>query len=265
MDNSILFEEPATENMRFCLRLEHLQQQVRLTHMGTSSTDSYHCVLAIIELLKLLERHDLRTKLSQELVRLLTACKRLQSMSDVDSLKLMQLIEQLEHLCSNIHNNKGMFAQDLRENEFIQCIYRSHAIPGGMCRHHLPGFYLWLTEISDKSHSDIKTWLKSFDEIFSIVSVILRFTRECSNTQRHIAYSGFFQMALDAQLPCQLIRVRYPRDFDVFPKISIGRHGLGIRFLSPNLNGRAQQSLGNIAFELAICYSLVTTNCRDIA
>ncbi len=248
-----VFEQPATEQIRFCLRLEHLKQQLQLSRMGTGFWDSYHCVCAIVDILRLLDRHDLRTKLNQELSRLLMVCRKLSNLPHIDRDKLALLQEQIDHHCTMIHQAKGMFAQDLRDNEFIQTIYRFHMHPGGTCRHQAPGFHLWLMLPSEQRHQDIETWLKSFNDIFAITGMILQIIRDSGAPKRYRAESGFFQMPLDPQNPAHLIRIEYPSELSIYPKVSTGRHGLSVRFLEFKLDNPAEQSPLNIEFMLTLC------------
>lgn len=253
MENSILFEQPANEIMRFCLRFEHLQQLVKHHQTGNDAWDSYHCVEAIVDLLGLLDRHDLRTKLSQELSRLLYNYKRLSKNPDIDSAKLEYVIRELDDLSTMIHQAKGKFADQLRENVFIQSIYRRMTQPAGFSQFQTPGLHLWMTLPEEKRARDIRGWLTQFDDIFAIINLMLRVTRDSSVPRRYTAESGFFQMALDPQMPCQLIRLRYATTCHAFPKISFGRHGVSIRFLQASMTEQAEQSPLNIPFELGVC------------
>ena len=70
MVGSIIYEQPANELLRTCLRLEHLFTQLDYHYQNCVSL--YHLRSAIrllLEIINILDRPDLKSKLSQEFHR----------------------------------------------------------------------------------------------------------------------------------------------------------------------------------------------------
>ena len=53
---------------------------------------------------------------------------------------------------------------------------------------------------------------------------------------------------------CQLVRVMLPRDSDLFPEISGGKHRFTVRFLhQPDFTARPQQTAADVEFAMQCC------------
>lgn len=249
----IVFEQPANENIRLCLRFEYLHNKALFFLHGHSQWESRCCVNAIIELLHLLDRPDLRNKIAQEITRIQSNMKRLQQTPQVNHAKLDSLIQEFNSIARTLHQNNGKFGDSLRLNDFIMSIYHLNNAPGGTCESNAPKFHLWLEQSPKKRMHDLAAWLDGFNDIYQVTSLLLNLVRQSAMPVRHIAKAGFYQTSLDAQTPCQLIRVQIPMSLQVFPKISCGRHGVNIRFLGEDFSERSQQTEQDIEFDLACC------------
>lgn len=248
--DTILYEHPLHEHVRVCLRLEMLFNKAQQLLHGTSTWDTHHCLATIIELINVLDRPDLKAKLTQEFKRYLNHLNRLNSAAAVDQSKLKLVIDELETLVENFHQAHGKLAQDLRDNDFITHVRQHLLSPGGTCSFDTPGYHFWLQQPREVQERDLSNWLNSLDQIHSAVTQLLRLTRESGSTHLMTAYQGFYQTALD--LPCKLIQVRLPAKLSVFPEISAGRHRLCVRFLIPTFS-KPTQYKEDITFELTYC------------
>lgn len=249
----VLFEQPGNEHIRVCLRLEHLRNKANYFLNKTSVWDNCSCLATIIELTNLLDRSDLRNKFAQEVGRQLYNLSRLQQTPQVDHNKLSNIIQQLENISTTLHVNNGKFADSLRQNEFIKSICRHHNTPGGICEHNTAALSLWLAQPLDTRQGQLRTWFSSFQDIFQVTNLLLHLVRTSNQAVLQKATDGFFQTHLDPQTPCQLIRVSIPLCYQVFPNISLGKHGVNIRFLEANLTDRSQQTERDIDFQFACC------------
>ena len=247
------FEQPVNEQVRVCLRIEHLLKKANYFLSGTDQWDSMASLQAINDLVILLDRPDLRSKLSKESSRQLSTLRRLQQSPGVNLNKLDQVIRTLEHINASLHGNKGKFAHPLRENEFLSSIRQHQYSPGASCSFNTPDMQSWLAQAPQLRRQDLTQWMGQFEDVKSIVSTILSLIRESGVPVSKTAEQGFYQMALDPQMSCQLVRVSIAENMNVFPQISVGRHALNIRFNELNLKSRAVQSTQDIPFELTCC------------
>lgn len=249
----ITFEQPVNEHMRASLRLEHLLEQAHYSYKGDLLWDSRYAIAAIIEILSILDRPDLKPKLTKELCRHQANIARLAQTPHVDTKKLHNILSQLEVITNSLQNLSGKIGQQLRENEFLNSIRQHLSNPGGACNFEVPNYQLWLSQPQEQRVATLKTWLEEFNIVQSAITLMMQLVRESSLGQPKTAEAGFFQTPLDPQLPCQLIQVSVPKNLNVYPEISAGRHGIAIRFYDLSLSNRPKQSPANIDFDLTIC------------
>jgi len=250
---SVSYDYPNNELIRVCLRIEHLYEGIEYFLQGTHHFDHHTCLSLIIDSLNLLDRPDLRSKFAQEISRQHASLSRLAQTPEVDHAKLTDVIKDLEANLQRLHGESGKFADDLRHNEFIYSIRQQHAIPGGTCSFSTPGYHLWLQQSHQMRADHLESWLQALSDIYTISQSVLRLVRNSAMLKAEVAQSGFYQTSLDPQTSWQLIRVVLPAEYTVFPRFSIGRHGLSIRFLEASLHDRAQKTDTDIQFDLACC------------
>lgn len=250
---NIVFEQPVNELMRACMRLEHLFHQA-IQHMtSTSVWGSRTALNAMTDILSILDRPDLKTKLTKELCRHLASFGRLEQTPHVDRQKLSHVLIELENVIDKLQATNGKFAQDLRDNEFLSSIRQHLLNPGGACSFDIPAYHLWLQRPPAERTVNLKSWFSQFIVIQTAINLLLRLTRGSSIPQPKTAQEGFYQTTLDAQLSCQLIQVILSADTDLFPEISVGRHGIFIRFHTLSVQGRPMQTSQDVHFKLSTC------------
>lgn len=249
----IIYEQPVNEHVRVCLRLEHLFEQLIHWMHGASSWDSRAAVASLLEILNVLDRPDLKTKLVKELSRYSTVLARFASIPNIDKTKLNSIQQELDHTLRNLHSIQGRFAQELRENEFLANVRQYLANPGGGTNFEVPEHHYWLNLPANERLTNLTEWMAHLRIIHKAISLTLRLIRQSNPAELHIASNGFYQAALDAQAACQLVRISLPRHIPVYPEISVGRHGISIRFYTLNLHERSIQSQEDIKFHLTCC------------
>lgn len=257
MINEIVYEQPVSEHIRVCLRLELLFQQAKYRLQAGSVWDSRAAIITLIDILNLLDRPDIKTKLTKELCRYLSILSRLEKTSEVDHQKLSTLLIELENVIDALQSARGKVGQDLRDSDFLSVIRQYHSNPGGIAEFDSPAYHLWLRQSVSQHQQDLENWFKEFESIQAAVNTVLKIVRTSAAPENKVAKGGFFQEVLDASTSCQLIRVILPPNVKLFPAISVGRHGLCILFhsLPPNLIGeRAKQfDKGDVSFKLLTC------------
>lgn len=254
-DKMITYEQPLNESMRICLRLEHLFNQLQ-QHITQHNVDSSRiAVSALAKTLDVINRPDLKSKLSQMLTQHATMLAQLEQFSQVNPERLREILDQLDQLISSFHQQKNRIGERLRNNEFINQIRLREHNPGGACAYSSPSYALWLKKPPEQRIKDLKNWATEFSELRQIVELTLYLTRNSSEAQKVMTKAGFYQQNLDSTLPCEIIRVNVPLQYNVFPEFSVGRHRLAIRFLNPCYqdDGHPTQIAENIEFELTCC------------
>lgn len=253
LSEPIIYEQPINEHIRACLRLEHLFNQMGYWLRGQSIWETRAALAALIEILNVLDRPDIKAKFVKELSRYSAALAKFADTPHIDVTKLTAIQHEIEHVSHQLHAMQGRIAQSLRDNDFLTSV-RTHLInPGGGCSFDVPAFHCWLqTPLSERT-AQLTFWLGQLKNIRLAVDLTLRLIRQSSAPELREAHEGFYQAPLDPQSPCQLIRVITPHGLGAYPEISVGRHGISIRFYTLNLAERPTQTKEDIKFQLTCC------------
>lgn len=253
MAENIIYEQPLSEHLRICLRLEQLFRDAQHGIKQESEVDARMALIAILEIVNIMERPDLKTKLVKALGQEASRLSVLEQSPDIDSKKLKELLNDLDKLSDYLHSSPGKLVQTLRENEFLNNIRLQLSKPGGPNSFSAPAFHFWLLQSPEQRNRDLLKWFTNLEKVQNVVNVLLQLARETGKFQLKFATQGFYQETLDLSLPYQLIRVSLPVERKVFPEISVGRHHLAIHFFSPNFEGRALRASHDLQFKLACC------------
>jgi len=254
---SITYEQPLNEHIRVCLRLENLFIQLNDRIMEPAIDSSKTSLTAILRTLDVINRPDLKSKLTQALTQHTTSLEKLEKFPEVDSKRLREILLQINLLMNSLHQNRSRIGGRLHSNEFLNQVRLSLGNPGGACPSTNPAFALWLRKPDHERIKDLTMWADDLNELREIINLILHLTRGGSNAQTFTAKDGFYHQALDPSIPCDLLRVTVPTAMNIFPEFSVGRHRLTIRFLTPQFqeHGRPEHLRENIDFDLACCRS----------
>ncbi len=249
---AMIFEQPLSEQMRICLKLEQLFNQ--LTHFMEDPSASPQAVTMLVRILEVIERPDLKSKLTQMLNQYAKSLSALEQKPGVDSTALQKLLDQLNTLIKSYHSNTQRIGKALRQNEFLKQLKSQLASPGGICQFRLPAYTLWLNKSNAERQQNLVEWLSELSDLQNTVHLILKLTRGSSQPQMITGKSGYYHQNLDPNAPCELIRVQLSND-DIYPEFSVGRHRLTIRFLKTDYthSGRSKQVKANIEFQLSCC------------
>ncbi len=256
MSETILYEHPVNELLRVCLRLEYLLQQTEHYIAQADYFASRTALANLIDIINVLDRPDLRSKLTTELLRYKEIIQRLSSKNEteIDNKKLEQLITGLSTHISHLENNYGRLGQELRDDEFLSAVRYALGRPGGAWNFDLPLYHHWLQQAPKKRSADLSRWFNTFTEIKTILAALLHVVRDWAASPTIIQVeNGFYQMVLDPKLPYQLLQLWVPLEADVIPEISFGKHRLTIRLLDVDYAQRPQQTTKNIDCEMKLC------------
>jgi len=258
--DNMIYEQPLNEHTRICLRLETLFKRIH-THMGSArSWESARALNSLLELLSVMERPDLKSKLVKAMALVNQFLLDLSNQSlppdALDQLKLTKTLAQLQELLNILHTHQGRFGQALYENAFLKSTRCYLATPGGLCPFNAPDYYLWLEQSPEQRTQDLKLWLAPFNALQSIVELLLLVIRESNTALTVVADNGFYQQVLDTKRAGQMIRVmRLGQDRDqnaLYPVFSVGRHRLAIHFYSAQFRdtGEPKKYKDTVKFDL---------------
>ena len=250
----VVYEQPLSERLRTFLRLEFLFQRARHLLGQEASWASRLTFEAIIDVMAMLSRTDLKKELIKELERHSVTLEALGSNPNVDQERLGTTRGKIRSTLGNLHEYDTAPGHELRHSELLGAVRQRSSIPAGACDFDLPAFHHWLERPAPRRLDDLRGWLSTFGVFEVSIELCLRLVRESAIATREVAESGFFQRNLGSSTPCQMIRVSLPRDLALYPEISAGKQRFTVRFLRPgDHTSRPSQTDEDIDFVLLCC------------
>ncbi len=251
----IIYELPLNEAIRVCLRLENLFQEFDIASRAKTVLESRQAMAALLKIIEVVDRPDIKSKLSHTLTQYTTALSQLKQSPQVDTGRLTKTLAKLTALNHNLHTNHQRLDEALRHNEFLYQIRTQFSSPGGATNDRLPGYYLWQQQPAEVKSRELQHWISTFDNLRNIVKTIMQLTRDSAPFQATVADNGFYHKIFNPSQPYQLARIKLPVQQNLFPEFGAGKHRLTIRFLSPEYHdkGRSKQTNLNVPFEISFC------------
>ncbi|MFE8032789.1 cell division protein ZapD [Thiohalocapsa marina] len=254
MSNPQLFEHPLNERVRTFLRLEHLFEKVNYFAPLREPWDTRAAVDALLEIIAITARADIKTELLKEIDRNLSTLMRIGNQPGVDQGALKQIMAELEQAAGDIHELSGPIASDAREDPLLKAIAQRSAIPGGACSFDVPLFHHLLIQSPERRSARLQDWLTPMAPVHKAVALLLSLARTSARPRTLTAEQGFFQEALDVQAPALMIRVGLSSELGLFPEISGHKNRFSIRFMHADGGGsRSSQSREDVPFQLTCC------------
>ncbi len=254
MKNHVIYEFPLNERIRVFIRLEQLFQQFGHFSAGLTIADKRAAISVLLDIMSIFRRNDLKSEILKELDRHNKVLNKFADSQNVDPKHLEGILEKISLTSKKLYANSGKIGIEIMESDLFQSIAQRSSIPGGTCSFDLPEYHFWLEQDEQTRLKDLERWSMPFDEIRSAIALILDFIRNSHAPSEELAEAGFFQIALDKNLPYQLIRVSLDNSLPCFAEISGGKHRCTIRFMVPSSDEqRPTQSTGDIPFFLTRC------------
>jgi cell division protein ZapD len=251
-DECFCFEQPLNERIRTFLRLEHLTARLRYRRPDNSVWGRRATMEALLDMLNVLARHDIRGEVSKELAQRRASLQRLTDQGNVNRRALEKVLADIDEISHALSATPRQFASYLlRDNELLNSLNNRHSIPGGSCSFDLPAYHHWLTQPADRVEDDIADWCRRIEPIESGVGTLLRLLRASPEARETRAEQGV--LVYNTELGTQMIRV-FVESADMYPEISAGRHRATIRFMQyRDAPLHVTQAQTTIAFRMACC------------
>jgi cell division protein ZapD len=248
------FEQPLTERMRTFLRVEFLYEQTLFHVDEPTEFSSRAAIHALLEILTILGRGDVRTDVLKELERHAETLGRYRSQPGVDPARLDGLMNNIDDLRQRLSEAGPQAVNPLKECDFLSAIRHRSAIPGGTCMFDLPDYGYWLHLPAADRRRQLDDWTQHLRPICDAVAEVLWLTREATESSAQVAPGGLYHHGFDRNEQVSLVRVLLPANGGIFPEISAGLHRFTIRFVRwRGVDARPVQVNQDVRFQLAIC------------
>lgn len=249
----IVYEQPLSEHIRVCLRLEQLFQKIDHLQQDINRWKIQVLMTALIDILTILDRSDLKSKLIKSLTKSSNKLSPLLGVPNVDQNQLETLLSRLEQLLNYTINTSGKLGQSLRDNALLNDIKQHHSALGGPTSMDTPAYYFWLQRPLGDCKADIATWMESLAPTKQITETILELTRNSKNPTNKVAEKGFFHQVLNPKDDNLLVRVALHKSIEAFPIVSVGPHRVNVRLHTPKTHDKGSIIEADIPFELTCC------------
>lgn len=253
MSDFIFFEHPLNERIRTFLRLEHLFLQIDHFRPAADSWSTRAAISAIIDILVIISRADIKNEILKELERQISNLERMRQEPEVNIQTLSRIVDDLEQALHQVYGLNGQVGQRLRKNEFLTSIMQRSSIPGGNCHFDLPHYHQWLNQPYEIRLNQLQNWLQELNPIREAICLLMSLVRSSAHPVQEVAEKGFFQKSLEPNSPTQLVRVGLPRSASLFAEVSGNKHRVSIRFLDATDLQRPVQTADDVGFEFASC------------
>ncbi|MGB0955073.1 MAG: cell division protein ZapD [Panacagrimonas sp.] len=248
-----VFEQPLNERVRTFLRLEFLFLQHAHHAADETPFGARARLSALLDLLTVLGRSDLKKDILKELLDQHATLTRLSHRPGIDQSRLGQVLDEITAVVDGLQQlAQRLSANTLRDNEFLIAIMNRSTIPGGTCGFDLPAYHHWLSQGMTVVREDMDRWFADIQAYATGVELYLRLLRGSTQMSQAVARNGSYVHA--PQGPCNLLRVFIPQQTQVYPEISAGAHRFTLRFMKmADVNQRCAQTNQDIAFGLQCC------------
>ncbi|MFT4045488.1 MAG: cell division protein ZapD [Solimonas sp.] len=249
----LVFEQPLSERVRTFLRLELLFAQYRHHRRDRSVCSARSTLDALLDLLVVISRSDLKNDILKELTDQYHHLTRLAAKPSVDQERLKGVLADITSALNELQQLATQFANSLlRGSDFLTSILNRSTIPGGTCGFDLPHYHWWLSQPREHIDRDLDAWFADLLPFERAILLYLKLLRSSVQPEAVTATSGIYLHTPTG--PCVLVRVFVPATASVYPEISAGRHRFTVRFMGlRDINSRAQQAQSNLEFQLQCC------------
>ncbi len=230
---------------RIALRLEDLFLTIEQACHETHPVIHHYALKNIIEITKLIEKPELKSRFLKEFMRIEHALNKSQAViSDALYADLFVQIQRLNQVA-------GRFGESIHNDPFLQSIRATQATSQNDCELHSPQLLLWLENGPRHRQQDLATWLKSLRTLYDTAIVYLSLLRGTAEFDKINMHKGFYQRSLPSRTSCHLILLRMDKSSGIVPRMQLGHHGFSLRLC--DANSMHEISPTDMKIDLAIC------------
>jgi cell division protein ZapD len=248
-----IYDYPFNERIRILLRLEDLFVKVQRHLAGADEFSHHSALLAMFQILDLVDRSELKTDLLQELDRQKLVMDGLRGNPAIAETVLNEILGEIEKTAASLRGMSGRIGQPLRDNEWLMGVKQRAAMPGGACEFDVPSYHYWLGLSTDTRQNSMEAWLAPLLPLYDALRIILHILRGSGTATRYVATQGAFQQMLGGAKPAQMLRVALSDEATCFPEVSANKYAINIRFNCLDGTQKPRSFDTDVTFDLTLC------------
>ena len=245
-ENQIVYQLAVNSLSKIALRLERLFLAIEQSCHAASPIIHHYALKNIIEIIKLVEKPELKSRFVKELMRIEHAVNKSQTqISDASYARLFIQVQMLSHIA-------GRFGDTIHQDPFLQSIRQAQTAHPSDCELHAPQLLFWLENPTQIRQEHILHWVQQLQVLRDTVTIYLALLRDTAHFGQIELINGFYQCSLPTRAEHQLFLLRMLREDNIVPKIQIGHHGLSIR-LCDAYSMQEVRDIQHAMIDLAVC------------
>ncbi len=249
-----VYEQASNPRIRMFMRIDFLNRQCDY-HSASEEVWARRAMLdALLELIQLLNRHNIKRDLIRELDQRLTWLHVLSGAEGANPQRVRDAILLHQQLRDEVFNLEYPTHQYPGDNELLNSINQRMPMSGCRSETDIPLLQHWLDNPQINHAELLNLWRAPLEPITRITGMILDMIRKSASFEPVTAQNGWYEQTLDANRTHQMLRIRLPAASPFYPETSISRGTFSIVFRdSRELPQRPCQARENVDFELACC------------
>lgn len=245
-ENQIVYQLAGNFLSKIALRLERLFIAIQQACQSTSPIIHHYALKNVIEIIKLVEKPELKSRFVKELMRIEHAVQKSKTpISDARYAQLFVQVQVLSHIA-------GRFGDAIHQDPFLQSIRLAQTAHPSDCELHAPQLLFWLESPSKTRQTHLLKWVQQLQALLDTVTIYLALLRDTAQFEVIELVNGFYQCSLSTKSAQQLLLLRMINEDNIVPKIQIGHHGLSIRICDAYTMQEVKHSQ-IINLDLAVC------------
>ena len=136
-----IYEQPLSERIRTFLRLEHLFAKAENAHPSADAWSSRATLEAVIDIMAVLGRADIKKEIIKELERHASTLQGLARNPNVDPARLEAVLGAVKSHLSSLRTDENSWGQELRDDELLSMVRQRSSITAGTCSFDIPALH----------------------------------------------------------------------------------------------------------------------------
>lgn len=221
---SIIFEHPLNELVRSFLRIERLFAE--LDRSLRFSEDKNTVLMLMCSIMRLLERPDLKSKLTNYLHQQYLQLEAFSNNPSIEQERLEKMLARIDTKLKLLKSNHTLTALMPCSHELIKKYQTEMMSHGATALIVEPIFSAWDQLSSEDSTEILSQWRLQIEDLHATIQLAVELMRLSQPFQTIECNSSFYSKSINFDY--SLIRMKLPKGIQ--PELSAGRHHVAIRF-----------------------------------
>jgi len=218
---------------KISMKLENLLATIHEARHESHPIMHHYALKNLVEILKIIEKPELKSRLTKEFMRLNYILTKLESFED------NKLKEHFSIKTDELQSQSLRFCNLLQQDNFLQTLRLRSNDQWQDCELQPPLLYRWLHQKSSCRKNILSEWADDLKDLESVISIYLGTLRELTVYENIDIHQSFYHKPITSNPPCQLVMVKINSSLPIIPKFQIGSHSISIHFTDIHAENKA--------------------------